>query len=328
MFGLSLVPLLFTALASAYPNRGPCTGACQTKDPAVIQRVSDGKFYRFGTGTGITTHSAPSVRGPWTELGGALPEGTSLRLDNTDPKNLWAPDVHYQNDQYYMYYVLSELGTKNSQIGVATSKTLEPGSWTDHGAIGIPANDAYNRIDPAFIQIGGKNVLVFGSFWGDIHQVIMDTPLKVGSAAPYQVSWNATLNHREEGAYEFKHGDFYYLLYSAGIAGGYTKNYPPAGAEYHIRVCRSSTGLGDFVDADGKDCKQTGGTMLLSSHGQVFGPGGPGVYTDKDLGVVMYYHYYPLATKQQTETANGNVNYKFSWNVLGFENGWPYVKAN
>jgi hypothetical protein len=34
------------------------------------------------------------------------------------------------------------------------------------------------------------------------------------SATPYQISWNATLNHREEGAYEFKHGDYYYLLYS------------------------------------------------------------------------------------------------------------------
>jgi hypothetical protein len=36
--------------------------------------------------------------------------------------------------------------------------------------------------------------------------------------------------------------------------------------------------------------------MLLSSHGQVFGPGGPGVVNDKDLGLVMYYHYYPLTT--------------------------------
>lgn len=155
--------------------------------------------------------------------------------------------MHYQNDQYYMYYVLSQIGTQNSQIGVATSKTMEPGSWTDHGSVGLPANDNYNRIDPAWITIGGKNYMNFGSFWGDIFQVEMETPLQVGSATPYQISWNATLNHREEGSYEFKHGDYYYLLYSAGIAGKYTKTFPAEGAEYHIRVCRSSTGLGDFV---------------------------------------------------------------------------------
>ncbi|KAJ5856417.1 uncharacterized protein N7529_010361 [Penicillium soppii] len=325
MFGL--VPLLFTALASAYPNRGPCTGSCWAHDPGMIQRVSDGKYYRFSTGTGVPISSSPSVKGPWTDLGAALPNGTSIKLDNTDSMNIWAPDVHYQNDQYYMYYVLSQIGTQNSQIGVATSKTMEPGSWTDHGSIGIPANVNYNRIDPAWISIGGKNILNFGSFWGDIHQVVMETPLTVGSATPYQVSWNATLNHREEGSYEFKHGDFYYLLYSAGIAGQYSKTAPAAGAEYHIRVCRSSTGLGDFVDADGKDCKQTGGTMLLSSHGQVFGPGGPGVVNDKDLGVVMYYHYYPLAVKESTTVAD-NANYRYAWNVLGWKDGWPYVQAS
>lgn len=67
--------------------------------------------------------------------------------------------------------------------------------------------------------------------------------------------------------------------------------------------------------------------MLLSSHGQVFGPGGPGVVKDKDLGVVMYYHYYPLAVKEKTEVSD-NANYRYAWNVLGFENGWPLVKAN
>lgn len=66
--------------------------------------------------------------------------------------------------------------------------------------------------------------------------------------------------------------------------------------------------------------------MLLSSHGQVFGPGGPGVVNDKDLGVVMYYHYYPLATKQST-TEPDNANYRYAWNVLGWENDWPFVKA-
>jgi arabinan endo-1,5-alpha-L-arabinosidase len=174
-----------------------------------------------------------------------------------------------------MYYVLSKTGTQNSEIGVATSKTMEPGSWTDHGSVGIPANSNYNRIDPNWVSIGGKNYLNFGSFWNDIHQIEMESPLKASSSAAYQLSYNQTLNHREEGAFMFQHGDYYYLLYSAGIAGRYTATYPPEGEEYNIRVCRSKSGTGGFVDRDGTDCTKTGGTLLLASHGQVFGPGGP-----------------------------------------------------
>lgn len=86
---LGLIPLLFTALASAYPNRGPCTGNCWAHDPAMIQRVSDGKYFRFSTGTGVPTHSSPSVKGPWEDIGSALPEGTKIHLDGVDSTNIW-----------------------------------------------------------------------------------------------------------------------------------------------------------------------------------------------------------------------------------------------
>lgn len=50
--------------------------------------------------------------------------------------------------------------------------------------------------------------------------------------------------------------------------------------------------------------------------------------TDKDLGPVLYYHYYPLATKNAGGSADGvNSGYKFSWNKLSFQDGWPVVQA-
>lgn len=53
-----------------------------------------------------------------------------------------------------------------------------------------------------------------------------------------------------------------------------------------------------------------------------------GVLNDKDLGPVLYYHYYPLATKQAGGDADGvNSGYKFSWNQLTFTDGWPVVSA-
>lgn len=155
--------------------------------------------------------------------------------------------MHFQGGTYYMYYVISKIGTRNSEIGVASSKTMEPGSWTDHGAVGIPANDKWNKIDPNWISIGGKQYLQFGSFWNDIHQIPMKGPLKADTAAPYQLAFNETLNHRLEGAFMFQHDDFYYLLFTSGIAGKYTENFPAPGEEYAIQVCRSKSGTGDFV---------------------------------------------------------------------------------
>lgn len=158
-----------------------------------------------------------------------------------------APDLHYADGTYYMYYVVSKLGTQNSEIGVATSTTLEPGSWTDHGVIGLPANSAYNRIDPNWITIGGTQYLQFGSYWQDLYQVELNGPLKVSSAAPHQLAYNASLNHREEASFMFQYGNYYYLLFSGGIAGSYTATYPAAGEEYRIHMCRSTSGTGGFV---------------------------------------------------------------------------------
>lgn len=47
---------------------------------------------------------------------------------------------------------------------------------------------------------------------------------------------------------------------------------------------------------------------------------------DKDLGLVMYYHYYPLSEKQSGGKKR-NAAYMYAWNQLGWENGWPFVKA-
>lgn len=174
-----------------------------------------------------------------------------------------------------MYYCISQKGTQNSEIGVASSPTMDPGSWTDLGALGIPANTAYNRIDPTWASINGTPYLTFGSFWQDIHQVPLNSPSQLAASAPYQISYNASLNHREEGSFLFEHNGFYYLLLSSGIGGGYTATRPPPGEEYNIRVCRSTTGTDGFVDQSGTPCLQSGGTLLLASNGQVFGPGGP-----------------------------------------------------
>lgn len=126
LVGLSLS---FAALSSGFANPGACSGNCLVHDPAVFQRESDGTFFRFSTGNEIQIAKATAITGPWTVEGSVVPAGSSIDLaGNTD---LWAPDVNMVGSTYYCYYAVSTFGSQNSAIGVATSATMEVGSWTD-----------------------------------------------------------------------------------------------------------------------------------------------------------------------------------------------------
>lgn len=86
-----------------------------------------------------------------------------------------------------------------------------------------------------------------------------------------------------------------------------------------IKMCRSTSATGGFVDKSGVACTSSGGSILLESHGVVYGPGGQGVLNDPSLGLVLYYHY------ANTGVALADAKYLFGWNVLTWSNGWPAV---
>ncbi|KAI9643551.1 hypothetical protein NHQ30_008170 [Ciborinia camelliae] len=320
MFSRILLPLLgLFSLVAAYSDPVVCAGknGCFAHDPSLIQRSSDGTWFLFNTGKGIGIWKSASLNGPWDYKGDALPGGSKINLaGNTD---LWAPDVHLIGSTYFMYYAISTFGTQNSAIGVATSSTMEPGSWTDLGHIGVSSTSskAYNAIDPNLIAVGSTYYLNFGSFWNGIYQVAMNAPpTKAGPA--YNLAYQPSGNHALEGAYMFHYSGFYYLLISNGICCGYTTTKPAAGAEYKIIMCRSTSPTGGFVDKDGKACSEGGGSTLLASHGNVYGPGGQGVYLSSS-GPILYYHY------ANPTIGLADSNYQFGYNYLTFSNGWPVV---
>lgn len=221
-----------------------------------------------------------------------------------------------------MYYAVSTSGSQNSAIGVATSPTMEVGSWTDHGSTGISSSSStlYNAIDPNLISVSGAYYLTFGSFWDDIYQVQMASPpLKSSGGNSYNLAYNSTGTHAEEGTYMFYDSGYYYLLISSGICCGYDNSLPAPGAEYRIVMCRSTIATGAFVDKDGKACTAGGGSTLLKSHGTTYGPGGGGVFADSKLGLVLYYHY------ANTDVGLGDGSYLFGWNQISWTSGWPAV---
>ncbi|PYH98093.1 endo 1,5-alpha-arabinanase abnA [Aspergillus ellipticus CBS 707.79] len=311
-------PLLAT-LVQGYADPEACSGVCTTHDPGLIRRESDGTYFRFSTGDKISYVSASSLEGPWTSVGSMLPDGSSIDLDGND--DLWAPDVSYIDGLYYVYYAVSTYGSQDSAIGLATSETMDYDTWTDHGSVGVESSSSkiYNAIDANLLIDGDDYYLQFGSYWDDIYQVAMDSPPTTKSGSSYNLAYQPSGTHAEEGSYLYKYGDYYYLFYSAGICCGYDTDKPAAGDEYHIEVCRSTSPTSGFVDADGTACDDGGGTLVLESHGTVYGPGGQGVYDDPTYGTVLYYHY------MNTDIGIADADAQFGWNVIDWSTGWPVV---
>ncbi|KAI1474414.1 glycoside hydrolase family 43 protein [Daldinia sp. EC12] len=312
--------LLFLGTVSGYANPGACSGTCvNTHDPSIIRR-SDGTYFRFSTGGKIAVHTAPDITGPWTYKGAALPAGSSIDLGGN--QDLWAPEVALVGNTYYLYYSVSKFGVQDSAIGVATSSSLDVGTWKDLGSTGIRSSSGkpYNAIDPNLINADGTYYITFGSFWKDIHQVAMKNPPKAvasGSSA-VQVAFDPVKTD-EEGAFVFKHGSYYYLFFSKGKCCGYDTSRPAAGEEYKILVCRSTSATGGYKDKSGKACTNGGGTVVLESHGNVYGPGGQGVYDDPVHGPILYYHYV------NTKIGFADGQKQFGWNTINFSSGWPVV---
>lgn len=181
-----------------------------------------------------------------------------------------------------------------NRIGAATSNTLEQGSWTDHGSIGLTSTDGspYNAIDPTVNEVHDMYYVTFGSYWGDIYQVTLGPKaLAITETPTNQIQYQPSGKHNAEAASIYYYGDYYYLFWSEGQANRYAADKPAAGGEYKVRVCRSCAISGPYEDSSGTSCTEGGGDYVLESHGQVYGPGAQGIIDDPTFGSVMYYRY-------------------------------------
>lgn len=341
---------LFASLASAitWPAPQNTTGGALSgiRDPSLIRRASDGKYFLFGTNGNGTMHTSDNLHGPWTSVAGG-----ALRVNQT----VVAPQVYEVDGTYYMYYSQHTGDTSDwyytANIHVATSSTMEGGSWTEHGQLGVPLNnkklanhastDGYNVLDASLLVADNKYYLSFGSYYTGLYQTALTSPVdldeNVTVAGMDHLEYNSTGGHSTEGGFQFawptdgSSATKYYLFFSSGQCCKFnTMGVPAAGNEYKIMVCRADTPTGPYVDADGKNClTDNGGTMVLGSHGSVYAPGGQGVmYSEEVNSVIMYYHYTP-ATNGKPDTSVGDNGAIFGWNELSFNKtgseGWPVI---
>ncbi len=310
---------LVSSGAVAYVGPGTVAGAVTVHDPSMV-KISSGIYYVFSTS--LTTPYAgieerqSSDRVNFTNAGNAfssLPSWVSTY--NGGNGQMWAPDVSYHNGKYYMYYAVSSFGSQVSAIGLATSSSAAPGSWVDQGIVfSSSSGAAYNAIDPGLtVNASGQWWLSFGSYWTGIYLI------QLNPSTGKQLSSNPTVYHLAErlvtsqgleGAYIYYYSGYYYLFASLDTCCA-------ANATYHIMVGRSTSINGTYTDEGGLSLLNGGGTVILSTHGNIVGPGGQSVMTDSD-GSLLVYHYY---------NANNNGSPTLGINLLGWSSsGWPYIK--
>nr|MBP7471157.1 family 43 glycosylhydrolase [Flavobacterium sp.] len=140
-------------------------------DPVMIKQKDT--YYLYCTGRGISVFSSKDLKN-WNKEPQIFPEKpvwTDKVVPNFD-NHIWAPDISFHDNTYYLYYSISAFAKNTSAIGVTTNTTLDPKDpayqWVDQGIViqSIPNRDLWNAIDPN-LTFDENNTpwLAFGSFW-------------------------------------------------------------------------------------------------------------------------------------------------------------------
>ena len=312
--GSLICNLLAVAIILGRPAAGhaqlPVYGDYDAHDPSRITKQGNA-YYVFRTSQGIMGKTSTDLRN-WTYSGQVFPGKPPAWTTNAVPGftgDFWAPDVIQLAGTYYLYYAVSTFGSQVSAIGLVTTTNLGTGPWVDQGAvIQSTSGNAYNCIDPCpLMDANGALWLTFGSYWDGIYL------MQLNPATGKRISANSTLtrlayNSSIEGSFLWQQGGYYYLFVNwdtccEGID-----------STYNIRVGRSTSVSGPYLDRSGVNMVSGGGSMFLESTARFIGPGQAGILNDNGTNWLTY-HYYDGNNGGTATLGLGQV----TWSA----DGWP-----
>lgn len=294
---LLITSLLMPSAAFAEETEIPTFTEGSVHDPSVIK--VDDMYYVFGSHLGVAktedfmnwTMVATGVNSS-NPLFDNVVEELKETLEWAETDTLWAPDVIELNGKYYMYFNACEGGSPRSAMGVAVADHIEgpyenKGVFLKSGMWGQASEDGTtydatihpNVVDPhVFFDKDGKLWMVYGSYSGGIFILEMDEetglPLEGQGYGKKLMGGN---HSRIEAPYiQYVPETGYYYLYIT--FGGLD-----ADGGYNMRVVRSETPDGPYVDAEGNDM-----TSVRGANGTIFDDASIEPYGVKLMGNYLF----------------------------------------
>lgn len=316
--------LALASVAAVAQDRKPhgrhsfTTDTLMVHDP--VMAVEDGVYHVFSTGNGLQ-HATSADRRTWTVHAESVLDSIPQWTHDSVPgfrRHVWAPDVIRYRGRWWMAYSCSTFGKRTSAIGLASSPTLAVGArWRDEGPLvcSREGRDNWNAIDPNFvIDENGRPWLAYGSFWGGIQLVGLDSTMHVAAGARPQTIARRTTTGRAnpiEAPFIFRHGDYFYLFVSW--------DYCCRGMEstYRVAVGRSKTVAGPYLDKDGRDMRDGGGTLVFEGDKREFEAAGHSAayrFGDSDIFIC---HGYSIP--------RGGASILVQRPMAWTEDGWPKI---
>jgi len=311
-----MIPAVLLILAAVPPPLAAApwklTGDFEAHDPALTKEGARWWCYYTGVGIKVIYSDDGLAWNRGTQVFAAELPWWRTYAPNMDQNFPWAPDLFFHNNRWWLYYSVSEWGTNNSAIGLASATSLQAADWRDEGVViySKPGVHSYNAIDPSLVvDAAGGFWLVFGSWFDGIRLTAIDkATMKPVNATVYSL---ATRANGIEGPFIIFRSPYYYLFVSLDncCAG--------SNSDYKIAIGRSTSITGPYKDKNGLDMLAGGGTVVhaAGSGSRYKGPGGQSLYGP---GLIAHHVYDSLQ--------NGAPKLSIS-DLFWDANGWPYLSS-
>jgi arabinan endo-1,5-alpha-L-arabinosidase len=300
------------ATAATSPSTTRATpGSLGTHDPVMFEE--NGRFYLFMTGNRVGAKTSTDMLS-WQNASAVFSANPSwISQSVPGATNLWAPDISSFGGMFHLYYSASTFGQNRSCIGHATKAALSTGSFTDQGSVVCSnvttSGDDWNAIDPnVIVDQGGTPYLSFGSFWGGIKMIELDDQgARVGTML-YSIAARPRNGGALEAPFIVRRCGYYYLFVSFDTCC------QGVDSTYNVRVGRSESVTGPYVDKAGAAMMDGGGTSVLQGGTRWKGPGHNAVVFSGTKAYNLYHSY--------DANANGQSILRIS-EIAWDAEGWP-----
>lgn len=299
-------------------------------DPAIFYDEVSGNYYTYSTGA-ICQKSKDLVH--WKEIGKVVERPPQESVEWTGSEDIWAPDIVKVGKEYRLYCSNSSWGVRQSCIFLAVADRPE-GPFEPKGCV-LKTTEKFpqsvtNAIDANIIEDAktGEQYMLYGSFWGGCHVLKLNKTTGfaeeegIGVCIARRPKWQSGSMEGPYMVYNAQN-NYYYLFVSYGSLK----------SDYNIRVGRSRSICGPFIDFHGKDLiadeDEDNSTGLLAmcgyqwNEGQAYmGPGHNSVLHDVNGRWYLVCHIRRKNFTQQEEPSEMQIREIF-WS----EDGWPFVAA-